>query len=200
MEIKPVIRKTGSAFIERLKEETGPLHKSLEQLPLSTALVSENISAEEYKEYLRRMYAIMQDVEDNVFPLLEKNVPDLEQRKKKHLLEKDFDFLKIQAVGTKHLPVTGSVQMMSPAYALGILYVTEGSTLGGRVIMKNIQSSLGLTSAKGAAYFTGYGESTGILWKEFIKNLELCQEQNKAADEVIAGAKSAFTAIYNYMK
>ena len=45
--------------------------------------------------------------------------------------------------------------------ALGVLYVMEGSTLGGQVISRAMHAS-----GWSAAYFSPYGSSTGTYWRE----------------------------------
>jgi heme oxygenase (biliverdin-IX-beta and delta-forming) len=53
------------------------------------------------------------------------------------------------------------------AQAFGCLYVLEGATFGGRIISKMIERSLAITAHNGALYYSGYGENTGAMWKQF---------------------------------
>jgi len=83
---------------------------------------------------------------------------------------------------------------------MGILYVIEGSTLGGRVIYKNIHQNLELDADSGAAYFSGYGELTEPLWKGFMAELVAYEQINNTGDEIIAGANHAFNAIHKHFQ
>ncbi|TXD71199.1 biliverdin-producing heme oxygenase, partial [Mitsuaria sp. TWR114] len=51
--------------------------------------------------------------------------------------------------------------------AFGSLYVLEGSALGGQVLTPMLLARHGLTPERGAAYFHGFGERTGAMWREF---------------------------------
>ncbi|WP_370877052.1 biliverdin-producing heme oxygenase [Acidovorax sp. A1169] len=57
--------------------------------------------------------------------------------------------------------------LTNPALLWGCLYVIEGATLGGPMIIKNLSLNLGLTVASGASFFDGYGAQTGSRWKAF---------------------------------
>ena len=54
---------------------------------------------------------------------------------------------------------------MNTAQHWGCLYVIEGATLGGQIIIKNLNFNLGLTAAAGASFCDGYGAQTGSRWK-----------------------------------
>ena len=51
---------------------------------------------------------------------------------------------------------------------VGMLYVIEGSTLGGQLISKHLTKNLGITPETGGRFFGGYGENTSVLWLDFL--------------------------------
>lgn len=55
--------------------------------------------------------------------------------------------------------------------ALGVLYVTEGSTLGGVIIAGMISKKLNLPVDKGFSFFNAYGGETQHKWKKFKEML-----------------------------
>ena len=55
--------------------------------------------------------------------------------------------------------------------ALGVLYVLEGSTLGGRVILRRVGSTLGVRETWAGRFFNGYGNNTGLMWSRVIRLL-----------------------------
>ena len=57
--------------------------------------------------------------------------------------------------------------LATPAAIVGALYVIEGSTLGGKVIARQLAAHLGLNAAKGARFFHGHGAATEAHWGEF---------------------------------
>jgi heme oxygenase (biliverdin-IX-beta and delta-forming) len=183
-------------FLDNLRSSTQESHKKLESLPLSAAIVSEKLSISDYSLYLQRMSDIIHQTEEVVFPKLQDIIPDLEERKKLPLLSSDFNTLNVSKTAFKKPFHLGN---HSVAFALGIMYVVEGSTLGGRFIMRNVGSALGFDENNGACYFAGYGNKSGNYWKNFLAALTQYEQENNCADEILAGADFAFTEIYTHL-
>lgn len=61
----------------------------------------------------------------------------------------------------------------TPAAAFGSMYVIEGSALGGQVISRQLSGRFGDGRCSGAAYFHGWGDQTGRMWREFREQLEV---------------------------
>lgn len=57
------------------------------------------------------------------------------------------------------------------ASAWGAMYVLEGSALGGQVISRRVQQTLGLARDQGLAYFSGWGSETGAMWRAFLEKM-----------------------------
>lgn len=181
-------------FTERLRNTTALPHKNLESLPLSVAIVSPAVTVQQYGGYLAVMHDVVKDAEDNIYPLLKDVIPNVEARYKAAYMVQD---LAVSGIGGKNAftPVFSVRQNISPAFALGIMYVVEGSSLGGRMILKNIEQALGFNPDNGARYFAGYGNHTGSYWKSFLSSMAKFEEDNACGDEIIAGATFAFNAI-----
>ena len=70
---------------------------------------------------------------------------------------------------------------------LGVLYVTEGSALGGQFIYRELQRLLNLDADSGAGFFYGDGPATGARWKQFTSVLnEQVIDAERAADAACA--------------
>lgn len=180
-------------FLERLRAKTSVAHTNLEQLPVSVSIVNPNVTNEEYVHYLNLMHDVVKQAEEEIFPALTAFVPDINDRNKTSLLENDLKTLGFSKTQL-HKPFENTASM-TPAFAMGVLYVVEGSSLGGRVILKNIHTALGHTEEKGATYFAGYGNQTGSKWKSFFNALTAYEAQTNNQEEIIAGAEYAFTTI-----
>lgn len=181
-------------FPEKLKQNTSVPHTQLEELPLSKAIISPDVNTEDYLLYLDLMQDIIYEVENIIYPKLSTIIQDIEERRKNPLIEADFSALSY----TKNKPARSVLNLkddISTGYAMGIMYVIEGSTLGGRVLYKNIEKHLGYNNDKGAAYFAGYGDKTGSNWKNFMLTLSNYENEHGNADDIIAGANHAFTSI-----
>lgn len=185
-----------ATFLDQLRTVTSESHKNLESLPLSASILSPQISKSDYAHYLDIMLDVTQETESRIYPIVADLFPDIEERKKAPYLRDD-----LKTLGTSKTDFQqpfASQKTMSVPFALGIFYVVEGSTLGGRFILKNINEALGYDHDNGAKYFSGYGNKTGVYWKNFLNVLTRYEEQNNAADEIIAGADYAFQAIHDH--
>jgi heme oxygenase len=76
------------------------------------------------------------------------------------------------------------------AEALGMLYVLEGSTLGGHVILRTLRSA-GVDCAS-LAFLDPYGSDTGRRWRDFLIVLERETGSETRRDAACKGAVLAF--------
>ena len=91
------------------------------------------------------------------------------------------------------LPMCSAPVLRNAAEALGSLYVMEGSTLGGRVIERNVKRCLGLDAQHGCTYFAGYGMHTGTMWRSFLTQLD--QAPAVDAEQIADGATATFECL-----
>ena len=184
-------------FISRLRNQTAPAHEALEKLPISQTIVCADVRLEDYIGYLTLMADALHDSETHIFPLAEDLIPDLQERRKLPAILDDLTFHSVPK--THFRPVFIPSEKPSAAFALGILYVMEGSVLGGRVILKNLGKNLGLADDEsGARYFYGYGAQTGTRWKSFMEWLAGYEAAHDCGEEIIAGANHAFASIHRH--
>lgn len=83
--------------------------------------------------------------------------------------------------------------------ALGALYVLEGATLGGQIILRRIKVPLRLSVEKGGAYYYGYGSRTGDQWKLFGEAVQRWVDRNGSGDRVVDAAADCFTAFVEWL-
>ncbi len=181
-------------FLDQLRSQTRDAHTQLESLPVSASITSDTISAAAYAHYLQLMHTVISETEDKIFGLLGAILPDLEERRKRQWIESDLQHLEF---APKKFGEVFKTEISVP-FALGVMYTVEGSTMGGRYILKNIESALGLSENQGAQYFAGYGHATGKFWKNFLNSLTDYESQTGNTNEIIAGARYAFDAIHNH--
>ena len=122
---------------------------------------------------------------------------DVVARRKLPLLERDLAWLRERGVATP--PPRAIGEGAAPprvAAAIGTLYVLEGATLGGQVILRRIGARLGVAPDAGASFYAGYGDATGAMWKAFAAMANAWGESHRDAwDEVVAAARATFDAI-----
>ncbi|NUY82136.1 biliverdin-producing heme oxygenase [Flavobacterium sp. MAH-1] len=186
-----------ASFVEALRNETSIAHKKLEQLPVSAAILSRDVTTSDYGRYLRLMHDVVSSLERNVHPLISDVISDIDHRKKADHLKRDLHTIGFEPSENTNDPFIQAD--LTVPLSLGIAYVVEGSTLGGRFILKNIQQTLGFDENSGATYFAGYGNKTGSMWKTFLEQLTQYATQNSCEKDVIAGANFAFAAIHEHL-
>jgi len=184
-------------FLDQLRAKTTDSHTNLEQLPVSISITSPDITNASYAHYLDLMYDVINQLETSIYPVISPIVTDLDSRMKLHLIEKDLVTLN-HTKAHFSTPFGDEAKLHSLPFAMGIMYVVEGSTLGGRYILKNIEAVLKLDDTNGALYFAGYGNKTGSTWKNFLNVLTAYEQENDCGDEIIAGADFAFQSIHNH--
>jgi heme oxygenase len=181
-------------FLDKLRAATTQSHTGLEELPVSVSIMSPNVTNKEYALYLSLMLDVVKDAEENIFPTAHAAITGLDIHPKAQFIEAD---LKVLGFNKKELltPLTSMDIRITPAFALGVMYVIEGSSLGGRVILKNINTVLGHDAQNGGLYFTGYGAQTGSHWKAFLGSLIEYETLHNAEADIINGANFTFDAI-----
>lgn len=187
---------TADIFLKNLRSGTGPMHVALEANPVSASLMDPDLSMAGYIRYLALMAEVISFTEKVIFPAVSDIVTDVDQRRKLPAIHHDLSVLAAtpSAAPVFHPDATA----FTVPFAMGYMYVTEGSTLGGRVILKHVQEKLQIDEAHGAGFFAGYGADTGVKWKTFLATLTRYAQHSGNGEEIIKGAQHAFAAIDRY--
>ncbi|GAB3801838.1 hypothetical protein GCM10028819_29890 [Spirosoma humi] len=176
-------------LLERLRQETRPLHEQTEQLFYTEALQNGTLSTDEYNHLVRTHLVFHQALEkaiDRNGDFFREYEPDV--RRKTPWLLADLAYLtQDQSVRMPELFVG-----WSPVSLLGAAYVGEGSMLGGTVIGRMLQQNEAIRPllAQGGRFYQGYGSALGRNWKTF--GTFLSQQGTPHADEVVAAADETF--------
>jgi len=171
----------------KLREATADLHAQTEE---GVPLMKPDLTLNEYVSVLQRFYRAVAAWES----WAETHVPEkwramFEQRRRSRLLLEDFHALGVTSEEASWGEVPFPV-LDTDASFLGAMYVVEGSTLGGQYIARHVEEVLNFTPGVGDAYFRGYGENTGAMWKEFRTVVTAMDEAD--SDQVIEGARKMF--------
>ena len=82
------------------------------------------------------------------------------------------------------------------AFALGASYVLEGATLGGRLILRDLQTRIGAPIANATRFFGGKSNTIGSGWPSFKSALDGFGDTHpKLQGNVVAGAERTFSAM-----
>ncbi len=170
---------------QRLRSATHEAHLALEAaLDAVTAL-----SSPEGRRRLAPRYLDFHAAADALFERWLAAVPGLDgvPRRRSGLVRAGLRDLGVQpaADGPAAPPLAGVPQ------ALGFLYVVEGSTLGGRMILREVAARTGDTA--GLDFMDPYGSRTGEAWRGFLVVLdrEVANDPDRL-DQAETGARAGF--------
>lgn len=159
-----LLTETSPNILERLRADTRSLHERVEKrvdLPRRCA------TKQAYRGLLVQMFGLHTAVETVLSHLDWTSTGiDLARRRKTHLIRADLMFLDGQDVFPP--PSCDCVpELRTLAEGFGCLYVVEGSTLGGQVILQQLHRTLDMGQANGASFFASYGREVGSMWRAF---------------------------------
>ena len=158
--------------------------------------MSNAVTHYDYTQYLRAMYPIIFYCEHDLYPLTFDVVPDIEIRKKISLIKKDIED-SVQDNLPSDYPSFKLRQPQQPtvAQSLGFMYVIEGSTLGGLIILKHLRNK-GIIDNNATSFFlNAYGGDVSKNWGRFLKYFSSYCVEKEIQEDVIQAATAAFITI-----
>ncbi len=154
-----------------MRELSYDFHRRLDELPALSLLVSPELELSGYLHSLRALSNAHHPAEwaIEIYLAGTPRVFDFAPRRKADLLERDLADLGGDSQTPSAAESGGRAPTIDSRAALvGSLYVVEGSTLGGRVIARNVVRRLGLSGELGARFFHAYGDRVESRWREFV--------------------------------
>ena len=176
-----------------LKKETEERHLDVEKT--LNPFIANIQSLEDYALLLKIFYGFFHPLHKEIRQVLtDADLPDLHERGLSSLIPED-----LHAIGqpVSELPLCQELPtIVNKAYAFGCLYVLEGSSLGGRVIKKWLQTNSFISlQDEQTSFFDGYKDQTGAKWKVFLDALNLQEDFG----HVINGANETFHLFQNWI-
>ena len=177
---------------DALKANTREQHRLLE---ISNPLPQ---SLPDYLAQLVAFFGFVKPWEERLAAALPESDPIRLGRGKSGWLEADLNFFGYDAKRRSELPrATALPSTSSRAEILGAAYVLEGATLGGQIISRHLETTLGLRDGDGCRFFRSYGERVGSQWQEF--RAELLRASSPTNDPVIIeAARNTFTLLHTW--
>jgi heme oxygenase len=189
--------KEAGDVMERVKRETRAQHERIEKL---VPIGKEVLSLSSYRSVLSSFLGLFEPIEHLLgsLPLS----PDLQfsSRKRAHLLLSDLLSLGLTEEMVKSLPrCSDLIAPSSESEAIGVMYVLEGSTLGGKMISRIVHEQLGLTEESGCSFFASSGRDAAALWQVFgeVVRKKISTPQNE--QEFIRAAQSTFSCFERWL-
>ena len=196
-------------ILNALREATRPLHDKLDHcMPVTDP----GLTLEGYANILKNFYGIYAPLEAQLMGLAPwlNALPDYPDRLRLPMLDQDLDALGIDQAQRMDLPrhVLPDMEQLHHQFAevsglhtvFGVMYVMEGSTLGGQHLVKHLQNHFAWQENQHCDFFNSYCNQVGPRWKLFCNTLEdfareqTLDEQNK----IVQAAVNTFTELEHW--
>jgi heme oxygenase len=188
------------AVLTALRAATHDAHKAVEQL---TPFFRADFDRAAYLRWLDVMYGFYLRVDATVRAsgfLVESRWTYLERCR---LIERDVALLAARApvapADARALlaPLTALTQ---PAAVAGLLYVVEGSTLGGKVLLNVLARRAAVSADAGASFFAPHGESPHLRWADYVALLARMSVSPAWTQAAVHGAETTFTVLQAWLR
>ncbi len=187
-------------ILTALRQATGQTHKEVEKL---TPFFRADFNRPLFLKWLDLMHGFYRQIDRTVgqssfsstcgwhyaarCPLIERDLAALAGRAPEDSADPSRILAKLQSLGN-----TGEIA--------GMLYVVEGSTLGGNVLLGVLGKRAGVTAASGASFFAPHGENPQPCWAEYVQLLSRLSSEPGTEHDVVHGAKTTFTTLQEWIK
>jgi heme oxygenase len=193
--VPPLLDMSAAPLSAQLRARTARLH---DQTELILGLPGAIQTLEQYRGWLCHFFGLYRPLERQLAGFSEwgNHGLALPSPSQSDCLAADLAVLGIDPAGVAQAPPTLLPHLQMFAHALGALYVLEGSTLGGQVILRDVAARIGPQIAGATQFFGGRGAAVGQTWQAFKTALNAFgRERPNRRDDVVAGAESVFGAI-----
>lgn len=119
--------------------------------------------------------------------------PAMASRYRLRRLRDDICQLDVDSVFTEGLAKCPRIE--SQEDLVGMLYVMEGSTLGGQIVARMLREKLGIEGDSGGGYFAAHGDATAMRWREFATWARANVHTPDAAAAAVDKAREVFQFI-----
>ena len=180
--------------IQKLRHGTEADHHNVED---AVPLMHEGLDTAQYVQCLQQIYGVVSAWEERAAEIGPEWLQlALLTRQRKPLLERDLAWFGVTERDDRRptLPEMNDLPSL-----FGAMYVMEGSTLGGQLIARHVETALHLSDGQGSLYFRGHGSQTGPLWKEFCEMLKL-RISDEQTGAVVVSAKAMFSTFGTWMQ
>lgn len=185
----------GGSARDALRAATGAVHERLHGVAAFARLAGGAINRDEYRALLARLHGFHQALEAALAsgpaagsgPGVAAWGIDLAARRRSPLLAADR-----AALGDTSPPLPAPIPPIPcAAAAMGWIYVSEGSTLGGRHLARALDPLLGEAMA-GRHFLLGHGARHGAMWRDCCAAIEACGAEPARRQAMVAGAVEGF--------
>ncbi|BBH53031.1 biliverdin-producing heme oxygenase [Fluviispira sanaruensis] len=167
---------------EMIKSATQPLHERVEILnPLSKKVPS----LDDYTLYLKCFLQFIEPIENKLIEFYsEFTYTKSDYSLKRSILIKND----LENLGIINIKLKSNIKMpvlISAANSLGVLYVLEGSNLGGQFLYKKLKAIHGDKISNSLSFLQGNGTDTFKYWQAFLAFMQEYSDKHPSENEAI---------------
>ncbi|ACY17217.1 biliverdin-producing heme oxygenase [Haliangium ochraceum] len=202
-----------------LRAQTHEQHKLLDA---QLSLTGEQLTRAHYTAYLRGMLGFLEPVENTLraSAAYRALIPDAAERCRSALLRADL--VHLDAIPPEPRRPAMTPPMRSLAQQVGVAYVMEGSTLGGRYLARALAgsealadsdalaqdrsgdddggpSSDGDADAPGLRFLRGYGADTKARWADFVARIDAAPWNDIQRGQAVFAARATFELLLAWL-
>lgn len=187
--------------LQRLKANTREEHELIEETRIMRALFADGFARDHYRMVLTALYGFYEPLEAALKRMPPSGIA-LAPRLKTDNLARDLAELGCPNRQLKKLPRCERLpEMPDPVAALGVLYVLEGASMGGAVILKHLGGTLDDATLRATKFYAGYGKQTGARWRSLQDAIVEATAQDPAAEKrMTASAIATFRSMRLWME
>jgi heme oxygenase len=182
-------------LLSALREATAEMHKDVER---QTPFFSPAFDRQAYVRWLDVMHPFYGAVDRAVDESGFRAATGWSYRPRTELINRDLACLVQRAPA----PVAAAPEVLEPIVSLrrhgqiaGMLYVIEGSALGGQVLLKVLGRAAGVTADEGASFFAPHGDNPRTPWASYIGLLAGLSGDPQVCQDAVQGAVATFTTL-----
>ena len=193
-----------SSPVQLLRAHTQALHQALEATPAARALLSPHLKLAGYADILGVWAAAWLMLEPAVFATpVATDLPELLPFPRARLAQADLQYLgcdgaaRSGSAGPRPFDTLDGVwtgTLASRSGFIGTCYVLRGASLGGRVIARHLELTLGLDAAHGAAFFNAES-GDGLSWVQWMRRADQVLMAEDAIDDACRAAADTFALL-----
>ncbi|GAB5388343.1 MAG: hypothetical protein Alpg2KO_13110 [Alphaproteobacteria bacterium] len=186
---------------EILRKDTRVEHRRIGGSPIMRRLFQADYTKDEYRDLLIRFYGIVKPLEDKVERMASADVKAVvKPRFKAGHLECDLMGLGMTAEEIKRIPLAPIPRgPMSDEAVLGLFYVTEGQTQGGKIISRGLRKKFGDELKTALNFYDPYGDKCDAKWAEFKSELDYRLDTPRKLRAAVIHANNSFRAITGWL-
>jgi heme oxygenase len=183
-----------------LKNSTQEVHLHLESLPFFIKLKSGVLAQEEALQYLKGLYELHKQFESRTDACSDRRKEDIWKHttRRAGLLRAD-----LEEVGQKSIVALRQARIdlkqFTFAGLMGVMYVLEGSQLGGTFLRSSFARALNISVEK-FRYYPSNKHDVGGRWKEFCRSLDKLTFTEDERGDVLDGASYTFNVLAEISK